>query len=431
MFEYLMPMLLMPEYENTILSQTHKGSVNQQIEYGRKRDLPWGISESGYNMFHANMDYQYRAFGVPGLGLKRGLGNDYVVAPYASVMALMVDPAEAIENLQNTKITRRRRAMGIYEAIDFTSARLPRGQYVVVVKAFMTHHQGMSFLSLDHLLNGQPMQRRFQNDIHFQTSLLLLQEKVPVTSSFYTPAMDTTEVPTETMHAELQVIRTANTPIPEVQLLSNGRYHVMISNSGGGYSRWKDLAVTRWREDGTLDATGNFCYIREMETDTVWSSAFQPTQFESDRYEVIFSQGRAEFRRRDQQIETHTEIVVSSEDDVEFRRLHVTNRSRRKRQIEITSYAEVVLNQGIAEILHPAFSNLFVQTEIRDKEHTILCTRRARSVDEHPAWMFHIMKAHNAEILDVQFETSRDSFIGRGNTVHHPQVIYEKTELKK
>jgi hypothetical protein len=430
MFEYLMPMLLMPTYENTLLDQTQKGAVQRQIEYGQKRDLPWGISESGFNMFHANLDYQYRAFGVPGLGLKRGLANDYVVAPYATLMALMVSPVESIQNLQAISAVGGEGHWGYYEAIDYTASRLPRGQQAVVVKSFMTHHQGMSFLSMNAVLNGPLMQQRFQNDLHFQTSLLLLQEKIPIVSSFSTPGVDIGEVPTETTNTELQIINTPHTPIPEVQLLSNGRYHVMVSNAGGGYSRWKDIAVTRWREDGTRDAWGNFCYIRDVETNIGWSNTFQPTRMEADHYEVIFTEGRAEFRRRDQQIEIHTEIVVSPEDDVELRRIRLTNRSRRKRLIEITSYAEVVLNKQIAEILHPAFSNLFVQTEIQSDQHAILCSRRPRSSEENPPWMFHLMNAHGANVSDIKYETSRVSFIGRGNSVHQPQSISREKGLQ-
>ena len=216
----------------------------------------------------------------------------------------------------------------------------------------MAHHHGMSLLSLVHVLKNQPMQRRFESDLPFQTSLLLLQEKIPQVSAFYSPAVDVGELPTENLNTELRIIQTPHTPIPEVQLLSNGRFHVMITNAGGGYTRWRDIALTRWREDGTRDNWGSFCFIRDLESNEFWSSAYQPTLREADHYEVIFSQGRAEFRRRDNNIETHTEIVVSPEDDVEMRRLHITNRSRKRRQIEVTTYAEVVLNIGIAETLH-------------------------------------------------------------------------------
>lgn len=216
MFEYLMPLLIAPVYEDTLLDQTHKGAVKRQIEYGQRRNLPWGLSESCYNMVHANMDYMYRAFGVPGLGLKRGLADDYVVAPYASMMALMIEPDEAYENLKEMSLQGFEGRWGFYEAIDYTAARLQRGQTESIVKAFMTHHQGMGFLSLAYLLLDQPMQKRFQADLQFQTSLLLLQEKIPQVTTYFSPAIDLADLPLEPVNTDLRVIPTSNTPVPEV-----------------------------------------------------------------------------------------------------------------------------------------------------------------------------------------------------------------------
>ena len=429
MFEYLMPLLITPSYDLTLLDQTHKGAVRRHIEYGKRKGLPWGISESCFSTVHANLDYQYKAFGVPGLGLKRGLGEDYVIAPYATMMALMVDQEEAYENLKLLSSLGFEGNWGFYESIDYTPSRLKRGQTHQVVKAFMTHHQGMSFLSLAYVLLDQPMQKRFMSELQFQTSLLLFQEKIPQVKTTYTPTVDVKELPIETAQAELRVINTPFTLNPEVQLLSNGRYHVMVSNSGGGYSRWNDLAVTRWREDGTCDNWGSFLYIRDMESKEVWSSTHHPTMREADHYEVIFSLGRAEFRRRDFSIDTHTEIIVSPEDDVEIRRVHITNRSRRPRNIEVTTYSEVVLNQIVAELLHPVFSNLFVQTEIVRPRHAIICTRRPRSSEERPPWMFHLMKVHSNAAHEVSYETNRDHFIGRGNTIADPQCMTNEKGL--
>ena len=429
MFEYLMPLLMVPTFDSTLLDQTYKGAVRRHIDYGKRKGLPWGISESCFNMVHANMDYQYRAFGVPGLGLKRGLSEDYVVAPYASVMALMVEPDEAYQNLAQLSASGYEGPWGYYEAIDYTPARLQRGQTAGLVKAFMTHHQGMSFLSLAYLLLDQPMQRRFQSELHFQTSLLLLQEKIPTVTNVYTPAVDIAEIPVEAVNPELRVIHTPNTPIPEVQLLSNGRYHVVITNAGGGYSRWKDLAVTRWREDGTRDHWGTFCFIRDLETKEFWSATHQPTLKQPEHYEVIFSQDRAEFRRKDHQIDSHLEIAISPEDNVEMRRLHISNRSRKKRLIDVTSYTEVVLNIAIAEMLHPVFSNLFVQTEIVPSRHALLATRRPRAVEEKPLWMFHLMKLHGHDAVQITYETDRDQFIGRGRSIESPMAMQRETGL--
>ena len=423
MFEYLMPNLVMPAFDNTLLDHTNKSMVRRQIEYGKLREVPWGISESGYNLVDGSLNYQYRAFGVPGLGLKRGLSEDLVVAPYASMLALMVDPEEACRNLQTLSSEKFEGRFGFFEAIDYTASRLPRGQSYVIVRSFMAHHQGMSLLALNNLLLNLHMQKRFEAEPRFQATLLLLQERIPKDTGFYTPPENVAEINVESNAPHMRVINSADTPIPEVQLLSNGKYHVMVTNAGGGYSRWKDIAVTRWREDSTSDDWGNFCFIKDLEKNFFWSVADQPSGKPGKNYEAVFSQGRAEFRRRDSDLETHTEIVVSPEDDVEIRRVHITNRTKKRRSIEITSYAEVVLNSAIADALHPAFSKLFIQTEIIPHRQAILCTRRPRSVEEKAPWMFHLMKAHSSDEQGVSYETDRVEFIGRGNSLADPQAM--------
>jgi cellobiose phosphorylase len=432
MFEYLMPLIVMPEYENSLLYQTCKSAVNRQIEYGKLRGVPWGISESGYNSVDVQQNYQYRAFGVPGLGLKRGLSEDLVIAPYATALALMVKPEEACANLERLADEGFMGKFGFYEAIDYTSVRLPRWQSKAVVRSFMAHHEGMSFLSLAYILLDRPMQKRFESYPLFQATLLLLQERVPKATTFFSHASGVTNVRPTTNNQEIahRVFNTPDTPFPEVNLLSNGyRYRVVITNAGGGYSHWKDIAVTRWREDSTCDNWGTFCYIRDAENGNFWSVTYQPTLKRPEKYEAIFSEGRAEFRRRDFDIDTHTEIVISPEDDIELRRVQLTNRTRTNRIIDITSYAEVVLAQNGADLLHPAFSNLFVQTEIIYQRQAILCTRRPRSVDEHPPWMFHLMAVHGAEIRDITYETDRRQFIGRGNTPVSPYAMTNSKSL--
>jgi cellobiose phosphorylase len=426
MFEYLMPLIVMPSYENSLLYQTCKGAVIRQIEYGKMRGVPWGISESGYNSVDVQQNYQYKAFGVPGLGLKRGLAEDLVIAPYATALALMVMPEEACENLERMANEDLMGKFGFYEAIDYTSVRLPRGQSKAVVRSFMAHHEGMSFLSLAYVLLDRPMQKRFEASPLFQSTLLLLQERIPMATTFFSHASGITNVRPAANDQEipLRVFNTPDTPFPEVNLLSNGdRYCTVITNAGGGYSRWKDLAVTRWREDSTCDNWGSFCYIRDAENGNFWSTTYQPTLKRADKYEVIFSKGRSEFKRRDYDIDLHTEIVISPEDDIELRRVLLTNRTRATRIIDITSYAEVVIASYESDLAHPAFSNLFVQTEIIYQRQAILCTRRPRSVEEHSPWMFHLMAAHGTEIRNISFETDRMQFIGRGNTLVAPNAM--------
>ena len=425
MFEYLMPLLVMPTYDHTLLDQTYKAAVTRQITYGKQLGLPWGISESGYNLVDVNFNYQYRAFGVPGLGLKRGLAADMVIAPYASALALMVSPEAACANLQRLAAEGLTGRYGFYEAVDYTVSRQRRGEARTILRSYMAHHQGMTLLSLAYLLLNRPMQRRFEADPLFQATMLLLQERIPKATVLHMPSNELADIrvaagPTE---ISMRILTTPHTAIPEVQLLSNGRYHVMVSNAGGGYSRWKDMAITRWREDTTRDHWGSFCYLRDVTSGKFWSTAYQPTLAEPKLYEAIFSGGRAEFRRRDHDIETHTEIVVSPEDDIELRRVRVTNRSRVTRTLDITSYTEVVLAPSDADAMHPAFSNLFVQTEIVREQRAILCTRRPRSVDEVPPWMFHIMGIHGVESGAPSYETDRLRFIGRGNSVANPEAL--------
>jgi cyclic beta-1,2-glucan synthetase len=425
MFEYLMPLLVMPNYDNTLLGQSARSAVERQIEYGDARGVPWGMSESGYNAVDGQLNYQYRAFGVPGLGLKRGLAEDLVVAPYASALALMVLPEEACENLQRMTAEGFAGPFGMYEAIDYTPARLPRGQTRALVRSYMAHHQGMSLLSLGWLLLDRPMQRRFESDARFRSTLLLLQERVPRATAYHPHTSEAADLGpiAGTTESSVRVVATAGTPAPEVQLLSNGRYHVMVSNAGGGYSRWKDVAVTRWREDGTRDHWGSFLYICDAISGAVWSAAHQPTLQRADSYEAILSEARVEFRRIDEEIESHTEIAVSPEDDVELRRLVLTNRSRNRRTLEITSYSEVVLAPPAADSLHPAFSNLFVQTEILEARRAILCSRRPRSPGDPVPWMCHLMAVHGEGPAEYSYETSRLEFVGRGQTTADPRAL--------
>jgi cyclic beta-1,2-glucan synthetase len=425
MFEYLMPLLVMPSYAGTLLEQTCRAAVARQIEYGNQLGLPWGVSESGYNTQDAQGNYQYRAFGVPGLGLKRGLGEDSVVAPYATALALMLVPDAACKNLQRLAGMGLAGRFGLHEAIDFTSSRLPRGQSAAVVRSFMAHHQGMSLLALTALLLERPMQRRFESDPQFQATALLLQERVPKSAAQYLHAANASVADTAARVSEtkLRVYSDPERKRPAVQLLSNGRYHVMLSSAGGGYSRCNELAVTRWQEDITCDNWGQFCYLRDVASGAYWSSAHQPTLQRTESYEAIFTDARAEFRVRERGYDCHSEIVVSPEDDIELRRLHITNRARVRRSIELTSYAEVVLATPISDALHPAFSNLFVQSELLPALQAIICTRRPRASEESVPWMCHLLAAHGADIEAISYETERVRFLGRGRSVANPEAL--------
>ena len=431
MFEYLMPLLVMPTYGNTLLDRTYKAIVLRQMVYGRHNNIPWGISESGYNKINSSFAYQYRSFGVPDTGFKRGLAEDLVVAPYASALALMVEPVKACENLEKMAENGFEGEYGFYEAIDFTPSRLVPGETHAIVRSHMAHHQGMSLLSIAYALLDKPMQRRFLADPGFKATELLLQERVPNDVPFLYDVEITGPLRKfEEKEALLRVFTDPDTLSPEVHLLSNGNYSVMVTNSGGGYSRWKNLGLTRWSEDAALGDQGTFIYLRDMESLKFWSTARQPSLHGSNHYEAVFSRSKAEFKRRDHLIDTHTQIAVSPEDDIELRRVKVTNMSRNKRSIELTSYAEVVLNHPAADLAHAAFSNLFVQTEIIKPSQAILCSRRGRSEKEVFPLILHLMAVHGNSKIDTTYETDRGKFIGRGNTPAHPAAMMDNGFLQ-
>jgi len=433
MFEYLMPLLVMPRFEGTLLDQTCHAAVARQVEHGRRLGVPWGVSESCYNVTDAEGTYQYRAFGVPGLGLQRGLGEDLVVSPYASALALQTDPPRACANLRRMAAEAYLGPYGFYEAVDFTPARVPEGERDAVVRAFMAHHQGMSLLALGQAVLGPRMQERFLQNPDFKAAALLLQERIPKANTPVPAHVREDRVTGRTRSGTAEpvtrVFGNPNTPIPEVHLLSNGRYHVMVSAAGGGYSRWNDLAITRWREDPTSESSGVFCYICDPKTRRCWSGAFQPTLRAGRHYEAVFSPGRAEFRRQDDQVETHTEIAVSPEDDLEIRRTRLTNRSAAARSLLCTGYAEVVLAPGSDDEIHRAFSNLFVHAELLADHCAILITRRPRSTGEHPPWMFFMMLSGGGGVGPCSYETDRARFIGRGRSVRQPAALDDRGPL--
>jgi cyclic beta-1,2-glucan synthetase len=430
MFEYLMPLLVMRTYPRTLLDETYEAVVDRQIEYAKALGVPWGISESAYNVQDLGHNYQYRAFGVPGLGLKRGLADDLVIAPYASLLAASLRPDAVVENLERLTEDGALGPMGFYEAIDYTPERLEPGQRKAVLKTYMAHHHGMSLVALNNCLNGQPMPARFHAEPRVQAAELLLQERSPHLVPIDRPPEEQRVAEAPGRVAQLLVRRyvTPHTLTPRAHLLSNGSYSVMVTNSGGGYSRWRDVAVTRWREDATIDGWGAFCYVRDLESREFWSAAYHPVGREADSYEVTFAPDRAVIRRRDGSIETFTEITVSPEDDAEIRRVSVTNHSRVTRDLELTSYAEVVMATQGADLAHPAFSNLFIESAAVPQQDAIVCSRRPRG-HEPRLFVGHVLAGRGRIGAAVEFETDREKFVGRGGTLQSPAAMTSAAPL--
>ncbi|MGI8587300.1 MAG: GH36-type glycosyl hydrolase domain-containing protein [Chloroflexia bacterium] len=436
MFEYLMPNLVMPAYPGTLLDQTCVAAVQRQHEYGRERRVPWGISESAFNLTDAGKAYQYRAFGVPGLGLKRGLEDDLVIAPYATMLALSVDPPAAVANLRRLAKAGMASRYGYYEAIDYTRGRNDGGKGGIV-RTYMVHHQGMSLLSIGNALHGYPLPSLFLAEPLLRASYLLLQERIPQQAPLIEPAEVTgiadrpPRLPSDQDRPGDEVIRfeTPDTPQPIAHLLSNGSYTVMLTNSGGGYSEWRPdggtaaIAVTRRRYDPTRDCWGSFLYLRDMRTGRVWSAGYAPVGGLVSGYGGEWVPEYGAFWRKDEGIETYTRVVVSPEEDVEVRRVTVTNRSNRPREIEVTSYAEVVLTTAAADAAHPAFEKLFVETEFVADPGALLAGRRPRSAGEQHAWLMHILAVEGDSRGELEYETDRARFVGRGRTTADPAAL--------
>jgi len=434
MFEYLMPSLVMRAPTGSLLEHTSELIVRRQENYGAELGVPWGVSESAYNARDLELTYQYSSFGVPGLGLKRGLSEDAVIAPYATALAAMVDPRAAVRNFVRLAEAGGLGRFGYYEALDYTPTRLPKGDSVSIVRAFMAHHQGMTLVALDNALNSGVMRARFHAAPMIRATELLLQERTARNVAVARPRAEEVTTASTVRDVTLPLLRRFQSPhdaIPRTHLLSNGRYTVMISAAGSGYSSWRQLAITRFREDVSCDCWGSYVFLRDMASGEVWSAGFHPSGAEADRYEVAFSEGRAEIVRRDGSLLTTLEVAVSSEDDGEVRRVSISNLGSSVREIELTSYAELVLGSAANDRAHPAFSKLFVETELEADVGVLLATRRPRSPSEQPIWAAHLAVVEGESLGPAGFETDRARFLGRGHSIRAPISVIDGRPLSR
>lgn len=431
MFEYLMPQLLMRTFSGTLLDESCRACVRRQIEYGRERGVPWGISESAYAFTDRSGNYQYKAFGVPGLGLKRGLADDLVVSPYSTALASLVDPAAGVSNLVQLTRSGLVGRFGFFESMDYRPRNAadetgsPAGQgQPEIVRAFFAHHQGMTLVALTNVLHHDVFVRRFHADPRVKATELLLQERVPREAILaeVRPAEGSIAAPLPGGVVSRR-FDTPHTTSPHTHFLSNGRYTVALTHAGGGSSTWRGLSVTRRREDRTCDAGAHFIYLKDPWGGDVWSPSYQPMCREPDEYSVTFELDKATFGQRHGDFETQLQVVVSPEDDVEVRRLSITNRGDRPREIEVTSYAEIVLARLDDDLAHPAFGKLFIETEYDAQSAGLLFSRRPRSADEARVCAFHVLAIDGRLGGAVEWETDRARFLGRGRLPSRPVAL--------
>jgi cyclic beta-1,2-glucan glucanotransferase len=420
MFEYLMPSLMMRAPVGSLLEQTNRLAVERQQSYGQSLGIPWGISESAYNARDMEFTYQYSNFGVPGLGLKRGLSENVVIAPYATALAAMVDPHGARRNYTRLAEMGAAGRYGFYEALDFTRSRLPDNEDVAIVRSFMAHHQGMTIVAIANTLHDGQMRARFHREPMIQASELLLQERMPRDVAVAHPRAEGVKASAIETRAQAPKVRRFTglaSGAPTTHLLSNGRYTVMLTAAGSGYSLWRDIAVTRWREDTTRDDWGSFIFLRDTRNGNLWSAGAQPVGSDAAYHEVVFGEDHAEFIHRDGTLTITMDVLVSGEDDGEVRRVSLTNSGRDPREIELTSYAEVVLTTPAADNAHPAFAKMFVHTEYLAEFGALIATRRPRSHDEPRVWAAHFAVVEGEIVAEPQYESDRARFVGRSRAV--------------
>lgn len=420
MFEYLMPLLLMRHYDSTLLASSCAFAVLVQQLYSQERGVPWGISEAAYYAFDLDLNYQYKAFGVPDLGLKRGLAQELVVAPYATILALPLAPRPALDNLRRLRAEGLAGIYGFYESIDYTLGQK------AVVKNYMVHHLGMSLLALTNYFTDNIMQKRFHADPAVKSAEILLQERLPQKVRISKEEREVFRPRQRQYQEEPEVVRKYGVPereLPYVHLLSNGTYSLLLTDGGSGYSRWQHLALTRWQENWPGICSGFYIFIQNLNSNNVWSATFEPYRVEPEYYQVIFSPDKAEYLRKDGNIETHTQITVSPEDNAEIRSITLTNHSQYERILEVSSYLEVVLAAAEADAAHPAFSKLFVTTEYVPEYQCLLAWRRPRSQDQRPLYAVHAMSIKGETVGDVQYETDRAKFLGRNRNLDYPLAL--------
>ncbi|MCC6165940.1 MAG: hypothetical protein IT329_01820 [Caldilineaceae bacterium] len=425
MFEYLMPLLLARGYPGTLLHESCVAAVARQRRHGHDHHVPWGVSESGFYQFDIALNYQYRAFGVPGLGLKRGLDEDLVIAPYASLLAVGLAPEAVLQNLSRLQAEQAQGRYGLYEAIDYTERRLPLGQKKGMVRSYMAHHQGMILLALANYLQDDRMVARFHADPAIESVELLLQEQVPhaPTVDALTETQATAPLHLGTPAPSVPPWRVPlDSPLPLAHLLANGRFTTLITNSGAGFSTWNKLALTRWRPDPTLDDWGLWVYVQDMATGELWSVGRQPVGAAAEGEEVFFYPHMAEFRHRRGPLGVQMEVTVAPDADVEVRRITLTNSGEETQRLRVTSYAEVVLGDGVADARHQAFAKLFVESEYLPQLNALLFRRRPRSGDEHPPFMAHALTSETARPAGA-YESDRARFLGRGRTARRPDAL--------
>ena len=430
MFEYLMPNLVMREYEGSVFAETAKAAVLQHIEYGKRKGTPWGISESQYYQFDQESNYQYKAFGVPELRLQPSLVESLVVAPYATILALGYAKDDCFSNLKKLSDLGCVGDYGYYEAVDFNSPDPVAITPYSIIKSFMAHHQGMNLVAINNFIHKGIMQNRFHSEQMIHATQLLLEEKrysyfISISRKGYNIQFKKTSIPMRVQTN--RYVKKITPKIPAVHYLSVNNYSLMITSDGDGFSKYREMTLYRWKPD-LYASTGSYIFIKDVSAGKTWSTSYNPTKAKPDEYQAILSPHQAEFKRCDGDISTHTVVSLSPSHKLEIRKVILRNNSKERKQIELTSYMEVVVDTFSAAVSHPAFNKLFIESTFIRGHDIFLSKRRGGNCGDNP-YMMHMIKTEEKLSRNIEYENDRLKFTGRNNTIQNPDAVVESLPL--
>ena len=422
-----MPNINIPKYKGSLLDESCKFMIMSQMEYAKKLQIPWGISEAAFNLKDLHSNYQYKAFGIPWLGLKRGLADEMVVSSYGSVLAITDYPKEVYQNLKKLEELGMYGKYGFYESIDFTPERIEKGKKASVVKTYMAHHQGLILLSINNLFNNNILQKRFIQNPEINAVNILLQERMPETAIITKENKEKVE---KLKYVDYEgYIKDTYKKIDERlirgNIISSEDYVIAMNQKGEGVSAYKNKFINRFKSTDDYPQ-GIFFNIKNIKTKKIWSSNYR----ENNKYQISFMPDKIEQEMTNENIKTKIETIIAPDEPVEIRKVTFENLGNDEEILEITSYFEPILSSKEQDYAHPAFNNLFLIFDYDTETNSIVVRRKKRSTNEQEIYAVANLYTNSEMIGDLEYEIDAEKFIGRGN-FGIPQMVKNSNPLSK
>ena len=428
-FEYLMPNINIPRYEGSLLDESCKFMIMSQKEYTKQLGIPWGISEAAFNVKDLKSNYQYKAFGIPWLGLKRGLADELVVSSYGGILAILDDPKGELENLKRLQKEGMYDKYGFYESIDYTPERVEKGKTSSVVKTYMAHHQGLILLSINNLFNKKILQKRFIENPEIKAVSILLQETMPEKALITKENKEKIEK-LKYKDYENYVVTTHNKIDEKLitgNVISNENYTIAMNEKGEGISKYKDIYINRYKLTDDY-SQGIFFAIKNIKTKKILSSNYKLN--DKNNYQISFMPDKDKQEISGENIKTQIITTVSSNEPVELRRVILENIGQEEEILEVTSYFEPVLSKKEQDYAHPAFNNLFLISKFDEEKNSVIVERKNREPTGRKMFLATTLSTNSETIGDLEYEINEEKFIGRGN-LKMPQMVENLVPLSK